>query len=42
MPLMRAGTQRRVALFVRTLGAGALIGAVFGLERADQGEEDSG
>ena len=26
---MRVGTQRRVALLLRTLGAGALIGAVF-------------
>ncbi len=30
MPMMRAGTQRRVALFLRALGAGVLIGAVFG------------
>ena len=30
MPMMRVGTQRRVALLLRALGAGVLIGAVFG------------
>ena len=30
MPMMRAGTQRRVALLLSALGAGVLIGAVFG------------
>ena len=30
MPKMRAGTQRRVALFLRTLAAALVAGAVFG------------
>jgi len=30
MPMMRVGAQRRAVMLLRTLGAGALIGAVFG------------